>query len=114
MNLDIKALAARLWKRILPFFDLSAWVLVLVALVPLFFIDRAMALTLVQWSAFGLALAGVSVVICRVVLPQIDLSECVREAVRGGTNALPLALIASAVILFLAVIFLGLVLWAKA
>lgn len=114
MKFDPSALAARLWKRVLPFFDLSAWVLVLVALVPLFFIDRAMALTLVQWTLYGLALAGVSVVICRVVLPQIDLSECVREAIRGGPNALPLALVTSATVIFLAVIFLGLVLWAKA
>lgn len=111
MNLDLKALRARLWKRILPFFDLSAWVLVLVALIPLFFIDRAMALTLVQWSAFGLALAGVSVVICRVVLPQIDLSEWVELAREGKPGA---SLVILAVTSFLAVIFLGLVLWAKA
>lgn len=111
MNFDHKALAARLWKRILPFFDLSAWVLVLVALVPLFLIDRAMALTLIQWSAFGLALAGVSVVISRVVLPQVDLTEWVERARKGEAGA---SLIVFAVTSFLAVIFLGLVLWAKA
>lgn len=111
MNFDPKALAARLWARILPFFDLSAWVLVLVAMVPLFFIDQAMALTLVQWTAFGLALAGVSVVICRVTLPQLNLSELL-DLVRLGSS--PAAIVLAGLMLYLAVIFMGLVLWAKA
>lgn len=113
MNLDIKRLLARLKVRLLPFFDLSAWVLVIVALIPLFFIDRAMALTLVQWTLYGLALAGVAVVICRVVLPQIDLSEWVEYA--RDPNGPPGAhWIVVGVMVFLAITFLGLVLWAKA
>lgn len=101
----------RIAARIKPFFDLSAWVLVLVALIPLFFIDKAMALTLVQWTLYGLALAGVSVVISRIVLPQLDLSEWV-EMARGNHPGAPLVIFS--IVLFLGMVFLGLVLWAKA
>lgn len=112
MNFDYKALGARLGKRLLPFFDLSAWVLVIVALIPLFFIDKAMALTLVQWTLYSLALAGISVVICRVVLPQIDLSEWVQHVKDGDTPGAHWMVVG--IMLFLAITFLGLVLWAKA
>lgn len=101
----------RIKARLLPFLDLSAWVLVLVALIPLFFIDKAMALTLVQWTLYGLALAGVAVVISRIVLPQLDLSEWVLAA-RGGHPGAPLVVFS--IVLFLGMVFLGLVLWAKA
>ena len=113
MNFDYKPLATRIKKRLVPFLDLSAWILVIVALIPLFFIDRAMALTLVQWTLYGLALAGVAVVISRVVLPQIDLSEWVELARK--TDGPPGAhWIVFDVMMFLAITFLGLVLWAKA
>jgi hypothetical protein len=99
--------------RLLPFFDPSAWVLVLVALLPLWFIDPGMVLTLGQWTAFALALAGISVVICRVTLPQLNLGALL-DQVRTTQNPLPAALVVAAVILYLAAIFVGLVLWAKA
>ncbi|QYW02116.1 holin [Stenotrophomonas phage Sonora] len=111
--MDLQKLKSNsLYKRLAPFFDLSAWILVLVAMIPLFFIDAAMAKTLVQWSAFGLALAGVSVVICRVTLPHVYLKDLIENA--WGQGGVGNALIASATIIYMAVIFLGLILWAKA
>ena len=110
-NVDLARLGHRVKTRLLPFLDLSAWVLVLVALIPLFFIDRAMAMTLIQWTLYGLALAGVSVVISRIVLPQLDLSEWVARARENDPGA---PLIIFSIVLFLGLIFLGLVLWAKA
>lgn len=110
-DIDLAALGARIKKRLVPFLDLSAWVLLLVALIPLFFIDRAMALTMVQWTLFGLALAGVSVVISRIVLPQLDLNEWVARARENDPGA-PLVILS--IVLFLGIVFLGLVLWAKA
>lgn len=111
MNTDLSVLGARLKKRLVPFLDLSAWVLLLVALIPLFFIDRPMALTMLQWTLYGLALAGVAVVISRIVLPQLDLNEWVARARENDPGA---PLIIFSIVLFLGLIFLGLVLWAKA
>lgn len=106
---------ARLWfetkARLAPFVDPSAWVLLLVSGVPLFFIDPAMLLTLVQWTAYGLALAGVTVVISRVIFPQIRLQEWLEVAARGNIAA---GLVVAALIFMISMIFLGLVLWAKA
>lgn len=101
----------KLKKRILPFFDLTAWLLFAVSLIPLAFIDRAMLLTLVQWTAYSLTLVGAAVGLSRLLFPTLDLSEFVAEA-RAGNLAAGLVVLAVAVIL--SFLFLGLVLWAKA
>lgn len=103
--------ALRLRKRLTPFMDLTAWVLLLVSLFPLWLIDSAMVATLVQWAVFGLALAGVSVVICRIILPQVSLSDWL-ELARGGNTAAGLVVVA--VSLTLSITFLAMILWAKA
>jgi len=56
-------------------------------------------------------LAGIAVVVCRVVLPQVNLSRLLRGANSGNVAD---SLVASSVILFLGMIFLGLVWWSKA
>jgi len=104
-------LPARLRKRLVPFFDLTAWVLLLAAMVPLLLIDSPMVVTLAQWTVFALALAGVTVVIVRVVLPQVDLSEWLGHARSGNVAA---GLVVLAVALIVCFTFTGLVLWAKA
>lgn len=104
-------LPARLRKRLVPFFDLTAWVLLIASIVPLLLIDTAMVVTLAQWTAFALALAGITVVITRVVLPQVDLSEWLGHARSGNVAA---GLVVLAVALIVCFTFVGLVLWAKA
>ncbi|MDX9698641.1 MAG: hypothetical protein RBT55_03625 [Rhodocyclaceae bacterium] len=111
MNDVITNFFRRLGKRIAPFFDLTAWVLLIVCLIPLLIIDRPMLLTLLQWTAFGLALAANTVVVARLFLPQVDLSEWVAEARKGSVAA---AIVVAAVAFLLSALFLGLVLWAKA
>lgn len=100
----------RIGKRLLPFFDLTAWTLFLVSLVPLYFINRPMLYTLIQWTAFALALAGVSVGLSRLLLPQIDLSDMVQRARYGDTAA---GIVVFAVAFLMSFLFLGIVLWAK-
>lgn len=109
--MDLATLTARLKKRLAPLMDLSAWVLILVALIPLALIDWAMVKTLFQWTVFGTALAGLSIVISRIVLPQINLTEWVELARDGKPGA---ALVVLSTCLVVATVFLGLVLWAKA
>lgn len=101
----------RLKPRLEPFGDLTAWVLLIVSAVPLLFIDLAMFITLLQWTLYALALGGIAVVLSRVLLPQVRLSELLRQAVNGNRAA---ATVAASVILFLGLLMLSIVLWARA
>ncbi|XAO53851.1 hypothetical protein [Pseudomonas phage Rocky] len=111
MNIAVTRFLARLRKRLAPFFDMTAWVLLIASIVPLLLIDPAMVVTLAQWTAFALALAGITVVITRVVLPQVDLTEWLAHAREGSVAG---GLVVLAVSLTVCFTFLGLVLWAKA
>lgn len=105
------AFIERLKPRLKPFADLTAWVLLIVSSVPLLLIDRAMFVTLIEWTLYALALAGISVFLSRVLLPHVRLSLWLQMAWEGNRAA---AFVASATIMFLAVIFIGMVLWARA
>lgn len=100
----------RLGKRLVPFLDLSAWVLILVACVPLAFVAPSMLMTLGQWVVFALALGGIAVLLSRIIFPQIHLGGLVKLASEGNMAA---ALIASTVMFVTAIFFVGLVIWAK-
>lgn len=113
MKLFTARFRSRLKARLLPLLDLSAWVLLVVACVPLYFINPAMLLTLAQWTAFALALGGIAVVLCRVLLPQVDLSNWLQRAA-GVPNQIAAAIVVFGILNMLGMLFLGLVLWAKA
>lgn len=99
------------FKRLKALLDKSAWLLILPSLVALFFIDEAMLKTLVQWLVFAPVLAGVAIIVSRVVFPQIHLTTLVEQTQKGNTAAGHLA---SALVLFVAIVILALVMWAKA
>lgn len=98
-------------KRILVLLDKSAWMLIAPAFFGLYFIDAATATTLIQWGLFALVLAGVSVMISRIIFPQIDLGALVKRAEESPVGA---AIVATGVVTFVALIMLALVIWAKA
>jgi hypothetical protein len=106
----LNAFWRRIKRRLAPFFDLTAWVLLLVSAVPLAILDPGTVLTLAHWTAYALGLAGIAVVIARLLFPQVHLSEWV-EGARNGS--LPAALVVLAITILLSTIFLSLVLWAK-
>lgn len=93
-------------------FDKSAWLLMAPAFAALYVIDPAMATTLAQWTVFGVVLAGAAVIISRIVFPQIKLTDLVTKA-SDEKNAAA-GLIVAAVIIFVGIVMLALVLWAKA
>lgn len=101
----------RLKPRLTPFGDLGAWVLLIVSAVPLYFIDPAMLVTLGQWTLYGLNLAGIAIVLCRLMVPQLDLTVWLKKAAEGSG---PAALVVFGVFFLLSTLFIGLVLWAKA
>lgn len=92
--------------------DKTAWLLILPALATLFFLDPAAAKTLVQWSLYGVVLAGVVVVISRLIFPQIALGEFIASALKEKNAAA--GIVVGAIVLFVAIMTLALVIWAKA
>lgn len=99
-------------SRVGALFDKSAWLLMAPAFAALYAIDPAMAMTLVQWTVFGLVLSGAAIIISRIVFPQINLERLVNEA--NDENNAAAGIIVGAVVLFVGLVMLSLVLWAKA
>ncbi|MDD1003618.1 hypothetical protein [Pseudomonas sp. TNT2022 ID642] len=99
------------FKRLKALLDKSAWLLILPSLLALFLIDTAMLQTLIQWLVFAPVLAGLAIIVSRVVFPQIHLSTLVEQIRQGNIAA---GLLASALVLFVAIVIMALVMWAKA
>ena len=112
MNQIASTFLGKLKARLIPLLDISAWVLLITSAVPMLLLNPAMVVTLITWTAYGIALAGISVMLNRLVLPQIKLDTFLREALDNGNVAA--GIVVAAVLLLLGIFFLGLVLWAKA
>lgn len=109
----IKAFLAKFTSpRLSALVDKSAWLLIAPALLVLFMLDHAAAVTLVQWSLFALVLAGVGIIVSRLTFPQVHLGDLVDQAQNQGNVAA--GLIAASIVIFVAVTLLAMVLWAKA
>lgn len=98
-------------RYLLIFTQSSVWWLIWPAVVFLAFSDQALLVTLLQWSAFALVLAGVSIVVSMVVFPQINLTELIDRTRNGDMAA---AIVAGALLLFFGMLFYSMVFWAKA
>lgn len=99
------------FRRIKALFDTSAWILIAPSLIALFYIDESMLSTLVQWLVFAPVLAGVAVIVSRIVFPQIHLTTLVEQSIKGNQAA---ATLASSLVIFVAILVLSLVIWARA
>lgn len=97
-------------KRVQALIDKSAWLLILPAVAYLAFVDTAMVRTLLEWTAYALVLSGIAIIISRVTFPQIELTDLVQQVTKGNRAASTLA---AAVVLFVGIVMLSLVLWAK-
>lgn len=91
--------------------DKSALFLIIPCAVALYFIDPAMFATLLQWIVFAPMLAGIAIIVSRVTFPQVHLTNLVKEASAGNRAS---GFVAGATIIFVGLLMLALVLWAKA
>lgn len=107
----IEKLIGSVRETLSAFTQKSVFLLIVPALLLLAATDLALVKTLIQWSAFAVILAGVSIVISMITFPQIKLSALVDEAFEKGCMAS--AAIASALIIFFGILFFSLVFWAK-
>lgn len=98
-------------KRFKVLGDKSALFLIVPAVVALFFIDGPMVKTLIQWLVFTPVIAGVAIMVSRVVFPQIDLTRLIRETHDGNKAS---AIVAGSLLLFVGILVYALVTWAKA
>jgi hypothetical protein len=106
----LKTLIQQLKIRICPLMDMSAWLLLIICALPLVAIDRAMIMTLIQWTAYSGALVGITIILTRIIFPQIRLTEYLDLAKSGNLASSIVVLAVSVIIGF---IFLGVVLWSK-
>lgn len=91
--------------------DKSALFLIIPCAIALYFIDQAMFATLLQWIVFAPMLAGIAIIVSRVTFPQVHLTNLVKEASAGNRAS---GFVAGATIIFVGLLMLALVLWAKA
>ena len=96
-------------ERVRALVDRSAWLLIVMGALILGATDYQLLMTMVQWTAFALVLAGVSIVVSRVVFPSVNLGELI-ERMRSGE--LPAAVVAAALLVFVGMLFNGIVQWA--
>lgn len=108
--LMLKTILAKL-GRIHAFFDKSAWLLILPAMLIIYWVDPVLAQTLWKWSLFGVVLSGVAVIISRLIFPQLNLGELMKR-VEDDTHAS--GVVVAALIIFVGILMLALVIWAKA
>lgn len=98
-------------SRFKSLFDQSAWLLMLPAAALLFWLDAAMMQTIVQWLLVAPILAGLTIIVTRLIFPQVSLSWLVAEVDQGNTAA---GILAAALVLCVGIVFIGIALWARA
>lgn len=96
--------------RFKSLFDQGAWFLIVPAAYLLHDIDQAMFATVWQWLLVASVLAGLSIIVSRIVFPQVQIAWLVGEIKERNLAA---GLLAAALVVFVGMIFLGLVLWAR-
>lgn len=98
-------------KRLRALIDKTALLMMLPCIALLWFIDEAMLLTVVQWLLVAPIITGLAVIVSRMMFPQIELTALLREAHGGNRGA---GIVVSGLLLFVGLLILSLVMWAKA
>lgn len=95
-------------NRLLAFTDASGWMLGLIGAVTLLLLSPATLIAFARAVAGTTLIAGMVIVGTRIFFPQVNLSDLIERANSGNTAA---GLVASALITFCGMAFLG-VIWA--
>lgn len=111
MLAGMKRFLQKLPKRLRALLDPSSWLLIAIGVALLAILDFTLLATLVQWTLFAFAMAGLTIFVSRITFPQVDLSALMDRVDREGD--IGEAIVAAAIIIYCAAIFIGLVMWAK-
>lgn len=99
-----------IWTRVVSLGDKSAWILLIIGAIA-FAADPKMLASLVSWVAFAFIAAAVTIFVSRIGFPSIQFKDLL-EAVRHEKNTAA-AIVVASIILYCALTFVGVVLWAK-
>lgn len=99
-------------RRLQAFGDKSAWLLMAPAFLVLYLIDHSLAITLLQWSLYGVVLAGAAIVISRAIFPGIHLSDLIENVKDAG--CLASGVVIAAIVVFVGLLMIALALWSRA
>jgi len=113
LNAGVKAGAHvlhALWANICAIFDNGAWVFIAMGIVGLGLFDWSLMSALIHWSSYTFLAAGAAIWISRIMFREIKLGDLIREVQLENTAA---AIVVAALIAFCAVVFIGLLNWAK-
>lgn len=98
-------------KRLRALVDKTALLMILPCFIILWFIDKAMTITVVQWLLVAPIITGLAVIVSRMMFPQIELTRLLREAHEGNKAS---GIVVAGLLLFVGLLILSLVTWAKA
>lgn len=105
------SLLAQSWAGSAAFRDVRAWVVIILCAGGVSLFDPVMAKTVLQWVLLFGVFAGITVIVSRHVLPQVDLGAQIRAAYAGNVGA---GLVVLGLLIFMSALILAVVLWAKA
>jgi hypothetical protein len=108
----MSTLWARIVARVAPFYDPTAWILIVLCAGGVALFDPVMAKTILQWVLIFGVFAGVAVIISRHVLPQISLTDAVEKAMED--NPVAAAILVLSVSIFMSALVYSLTVWGKA
>lgn len=98
-------------SRFFALFDSGAWMLMFPAAALLYWLDAPMVTTVVQWLLIAPIMAGLTIMVSRIIFPQVSIAWLVSEVSLGNRAA---GTLAAALVLFVGIVFLALVIWARA
>lgn len=102
-------------SRLLALFDGSAWFLILPALAWMWYRDPPLVKSIVEWTLLFLVLAGIAVMVSRIVFPHLDLGAFLTRAAGGDGKPgdVAAAIVVAALIIFVAWIMQTIAGWAR-
>lgn len=95
--------------------DKNAWLLMVPAVLALWWIDPAHAVTLLQWTLYAFVIMGVVIILSRITLPQIRLTRLMEAILpaHGATDPRAAAQVVLALLVFVGLLAIAVVIWAK-
>jgi len=99
------------YPRIKAFVDKSAWLLIAPALLIAWLTDPILLYTVTSWCVYAVGVAGVSVMISRLIFPQARLTEMIESALYDKNTGA--GLVAAGIILFVGIVMISIIVWSK-
>ena len=98
-------------RRVCILGDKTAWMLMVPSALVLWYVDSALAKTVLEWLLVAPLITGLAVILSRMVFPQIELGRLVDEVMLENKGA---AIVVAGLMVFCGLLIMALMLWARA